>query len=309
MRQFFWKLPHPFIFNAASVVVPSVLTFVIIFLLSPFDFGNLSLQNRLIQALISASIVSACIGMTVLGMKRFFPIWSKAESWTIQKEITLFVVVVFLIALCHFGLLVFQYSSEAPIILFQQVVLRTVAISIFPIIGLVFFEQYNHRTKQFKRALALNKAIRGFYMQKENETSTLKREEDMVWFLGENGKPVCQLDPKKIQFIKSDGNYIEIYHLNDSQELKKQLIRNMLSEVEKSLSQAYFWRVHKSFIANLHQVESVIGNARDLELVMKRSGERVPVSRTKARSLLYEITDIAHLSQIPPDYPIKEFNK
>ncbi len=303
MKQHFWKIPHPFIFNTASIVVPGLLTFVVIIILAPFNFSNFSLHSRLIYALISASIVSSSVWWVVLGMRYIFPVWTKHESWTIGKEIMLFVLVVIVIAVSHFGLFLFQDSKETPILLFQQVVLRTVAISIFPIIGLVFFEQYNHRTKQLKRALVLNKAIREFHFQKENETNATKPEQDMVWFFGENGKPVCQLDTKMIQFIKAEGNYIEVYYLNELSTSKKQLIRNKLSEAEKSLSQAYFWRVHRSYIANLNQVETVSGNARDLELAMKESAERVPVSRAMASKLLKEITSLSHSPQTPPNRP------
>jgi hypothetical protein len=303
MKQLFWKLPHPFIFNTASVVVPGLATVVVIFFLSPFNFDSLSLRDRLIQAFLSASIVSACIWLSVVGIKRLFPIWSKPEGWTIGKEILLFVGVVALIALVHFGLYVYQYSDEPPFLLFREVVLRTVVISIFPIIVLVFFEQYNHRTKQLKRALTLNKAIRELYGRKDDATNRSESEQDKVWFLGENGKPVCQLDPATIQFVKAEGNYIEVYYLSEHLAGKKQLIRNTLSEAGKSLSHPNFWHVHRSYIANLHHVETVSGNARDLELVMKESGERVPVSRAKASRLLQEIANLSHSSQIPPDRP------
>lgn len=303
MKQYFWKIPHPFIFNTASIVVPGLLTFVVIFILTPFNFSNFPLYSRLIYALISALIVSSSVWWVVLGMRYIFPVWTKDESWTIGKEIMLFVLVVTVIVVSHFGLFLFQDSKETPILLFQQVVLRTVAISIFPIIGLVFFEQYNHRTKQLKRALVLNKAIREFHFQKENEPNATKSEQDMVWFFGENGKPVCQLDTKMIQFIKAEGNYIEVYYLNELSTSKKQLIRNKLSEAEKSLSQPYFWRVHRSFIANLNQVETVSGNARDLELAMKESAESVPVSRAMASKLLKEISSLSHSPQTPPNRP------
>ncbi len=302
-KQHVWKLPHPFIFNTESIVVPGVLTFVVIFLLAPFNFSNFPVYSRLIHALISASIVSSSIWWVVLGMRYIFPVWTKQEAWTVGKEIVLFVLVVTVIAVSHFGLFLFQDSKETPTLLFQQAVLRTVAISIFPIIGLVLFEQYNHRTKQLKRALVLNKAIRAFHFQKENETNATKPEQDLVWFLGANGKPVCQLDTKKIQFIKAEGNYIEVYYLNELSISKKQLIRNKLSEVEKSVSRPHFCRVHRSYIANLNQVETVSGNARDLGLAMKESAERIPVSRAMASKLLKEISSLSHSSQTPPNRP------
>lgn len=304
MKPFFWNRPHPFIFNFASVVVPSLLTLVVIFLLAPFSYASQSLGSRFIQALISAGIVATCIWCSVATLKRFLPRWAKPESWTIGKEIGLFLLVVLFIALTHFALFLLQQTEASPFVLFQQVVLRTVAISFFPIIGLVAFEQYSHRTKQLKRALALNKAIRNLHVRKEsNEYEAEQSSLDKVWFFGENGKPVCQLPAHSIQFIQASGNYIEVFYLAELTTLKKQLIRNTLSAIEKTLDQPHFWRVHRSYLVNLHQVETVSGNARDLELVMKQSGEHVPVSRTKASQLMQEIAQMAHSSQPAPNQP------
>jgi len=299
MKRYFWTRPHPFIFTPTSIVVPGLLTILVIFLLSPFNFDSLSLQNRLITALISAFIVSFSIGLVVYGMMRFFPKWTKAENWTVGKEILLFISVVFCIATLHFVMYALKGTNIGLTVLFQKVFLRTVLMSTFPIIGLVLIEQYIHRTQQLKRALEMNKALRSVQDPKE------KLQEDtpqMIWFLGENGKAVCQLNPEKIQFIKADGNYIEIHVLHESLESKKQVIRNKLSEVEKTLPGEYFWRVHRSYLANLQQIETVTGNARDLVLVMKKSQERVPVSRAKAKRLLEEITNRSHSSQTAPKH-------
>lgn len=303
MKQHFWNRPHPFIFNFASFAVPGVLTFVVIFTLAPFHFSELPFNNRLIQALMSAVIACASILIIVFGIKNIFPFWSKEERWNIGKEIILFISVVMLIAIVHFGLLLFQANKGASLILFQQVVLRTIAISCFPILGLVLFEQHSHRTKQLKKALDLNRKIRAYQLEKLEALNDSHLEHELVWFLGENGKPICQLNPNSIQFVKSEGNYYELHYVNENLEFKKQLIRNKLSEAEKILPHSLFRRTHRSFLVNIQHVENVTGNARDILLIMKLTGKIIPVSRSKAKVILSELSHASHSHQIPPTRP------
>jgi hypothetical protein len=281
-----WHAPHPFIFNKSSVILPGLLAFLVIFLLAPFGFAEMSLQDRLLQGVISALIASGSVLGVVLGLQYFAAEWTKPAHWTVGKEVLLFIAVVFVIAVLHFGLILPYTSGTSPVRLFQQVVVRTIAISVFPILGLVLYEQYHHRTKQVKRVLELNKAIRAFHNQKVKEA---QMNTNTVWFAHENGKPACQLKADAIQYIRSEGNYFEVYHLNEDSQLKKQLVRNTLRAAEDLLDGAQFWRVHRSYLVNLRQVETVSGNARDLELEMKNTGLRIPVSRSKANLLTQKL--------------------
>lgn len=300
MNRLFWNRPHPFIFNSTSFAVPGMLTFIVIFILAPFHFSELAFANRFTQALLSTTIVCISILIVVFGIKIIFPFWSKEESWNIGKEFMLFSLIVVFIAIAHFELLSFQSEKGGSLALFQQVVLRTLAISFFPILGLVLFEQHNHRTQQLKKALYLNRKIRAYQQETLNAINNSQFDQEMLWFLGENGKPVCQLNPRNIQFVKSEGNYYELYYLNEHLKFKKQLVRNKLSEVERILPHSFFKRTHRSFIVNLEHVENVNGNARELTLVMKLTNKTIPVSRSKASTILSELSDLSYSSHISP---------
>lgn len=136
-----------------------------------------------------------------------------------------------------------------------------------------------------------------------NSLQDTKQSQDaaQIWFSNENEKPVCQLYLSNIQFIKAEGNYIEVFFLNEQKILKKNLIRNKLSYATSILPPQDFWRVHRSFIVQLNHVEKVIGNARNLELIMKTSQITVPVSRSKANDLLSHLTNRSRSAQIAPN--------
>lgn len=278
--------PHPFIFNLGSILLPGLLAFVVIFFLAPFNFDDMSARSRLWQALGSSLIVSGSILGVVYSLKYIVPEWMRPSRWTLGKEILLFIVVLFVIALIHFFTFVGIHDLEASLLLFQKMVVRTLMISIFPIVGLVLFEQYNHRTQQLKRVMRLNKEIRNF----RNERNPIPvSEAQKVWFAHENGKAACQLDLHSIQYLKSEGNYLDIFYLTESRSPGKKLVRNSLRSAEELLPDTNFWRVHRSYLVNLQHVESVSGNARDLVLEMKISGTKIPVSRAKAKLLSEKI--------------------
>lgn len=81
---------------------------------------------------------------------------------------------------------------------------------------------------------------------------------------------------KNLIFIKSADNYVEVNYLEDGQ-IKKQLIRNKLSEVEKDL--ADLTRTHRSYLVNLSHFKQWKSGDRKLLLVLTHNLE-VPVSQT-----------------------------
>lgn len=167
--------PHPFIFEKSSVIIASVLTFLIMFFLAPFGLNKLPLYERIGQGVLSAIIVTVCIVLVVFALKRFFPKWTKEETWNIGKEIALFLIVVGAISCTHFLFYWLIKMEENIFQLFQTTVFRTLIISIFPIIGIVLFEQFNHRSKQLKRAIELNKILRTEYVAKKRLNRYLQK--------------------------------------------------------------------------------------------------------------------------------------
>ena len=80
---------------------------------------------------------------------------------------------------------------------------------------------------------------------------------------------------EKIDCIESQGDYLAVHS-----EGKCFLKRQRLSEIETQLDERHFLRVHRSFIINLAQLQSIEKHGGDGHAARLRSGQRVPISRT-----------------------------
>lgn len=281
----FINRPHPFIFNTFSFLVPGVVTFLILFILAPLQFQELDILSRLIIALLVSLFVVLSILFSVLGLKRLFPKLMQEDKWTVGKEVVLILFVLCILIITLTASLFFIQSESTTIGDFLiKTTSITFAVSIFPILISVLFEQYRHQKLQIKRAADLTSALKKENSELKNQTSqtTLTREKLLI--RSENNDVEIQLNPQDLVYLKSDGNYVDLFYL-DSNSLKKQLIRNTLKNIEAELPSAQFFRCHNSFIINGHHILKVEGNARNLMLHLKEVSETIPVSRTKAKTI------------------------
>lgn len=277
--------PHPFIFNTSSVLIPSIITFLIISLLKPLQFQELDLQPRLIFAFIVSVVVALIILFTIKILKKIASAEIIEDKWTVGKEFLLILTVVIIIILV-LSITIFtvrdNYNSILPLVLKTAII--TIGISIFPIIISILFEQYRHQKLQLKKADSLTQSL-----QNENgkllSTSLLSSNtEKKLLIKSENDSIELQINPSDIIYLKSEGNYMEVYYLH-SNHIQKKLIRNRLKNIANILPNTFFFRCHNSFIVNGHHILKVEGNARNLELQLKDCLEKIPVSRAKAKAI------------------------
>jgi hypothetical protein len=284
--------PHPFIFNTSSVVIPSIITFLIISVLAPFQFQELSLKERLIIGFVIAMVVAILISFSVVFLKKIAPKLMREDKWTVGKEIVLILAVVLIIIIVLSASILFtqdNYISISPV-LFKTASI-TIGISIIPILISVLFEQYRHHHKQYKRATDLTKSLK-----KENSAlrSAIPKKsiaQRKIVIKSENDEIELQLSPQDLVYIKSEGNYIEVHYLHSNQ-IQKKLVRQRLKNLEALLPNTIFFRCHNSFIVNGNHIIGVEGNARNLELKLNNYSEAIPVSRAKAKAISAFIEDL-----------------
>ena len=276
------KKPYPFIFNAYSVLAPSVITFLIITLLTPFQFRDLGFLLRILAALGISSIVAISIVGTVIGLKKFFPSVLNEDQWTVGKEMVLSILIIlFITAGIFISLLFFKEKVDSILELFLKTTTRTLAISVLPVLFLVLFEQYRHEKGKQKEAQTLTEQMLAKYSQPEHSTSTRPK----ISIIAENQKTALQVEPTKLIFVKSEGNYVEISFLENNQ-VKLELVRNSLKAIEEQLPSDIFYRCHKRYLINMEHIQKVDGNARNLVLTLENIEEKIPVSRAKTETLL-----------------------
>ncbi|MFD0798713.1 LytR/AlgR family response regulator transcription factor [Maribacter chungangensis] len=277
--------PHPFIFNKFSVLVPSAITFLLILLLAPSYFQNLEPIERGVAAFFTTLLVGLCIRLSVPLLKKLLPTAMNEDDWTIGKEILLILSVVCIMIIAISVLLfVLRDNEETVVALVFKTASLTIGISIFPIIITVLFEQYHHQKLQVKKATSLTT-----YLATENKklratTRISSQPGEKLLIKSDNQNIELRLDPNDLIFMKSDGNYMEVYY-HDMDDIKTKLIRNTMKSITAVLPNTSFLRCHKSFIVNGNYIIKVEGNARNLELKLKGVATNIPVSRAKVKEV------------------------
>ena len=120
---------------------------------------------------------------------------------------------------------------------------------------------------RFDRFLkAVNKAVE--FHQLKNQTD----DENHLFIKSE--KRLIQIDKSEIFYLESYGNYVKVW-------LKDQfhLTPRTLSSFENELSQKDFFKIHKSFIINLKQIDYVEGNA-----VLMKDKKLLPIGKNQRQA-------------------------
>ncbi|MEQ8581425.1 MAG: LytTR family transcriptional regulator DNA-binding domain-containing protein [Marinoscillum sp.] len=79
----------------------------------------------------------------------------------------------------------------------------------------------------------------------------------------------------EIDYIKSDGNYVEI-HSQGKQKVLKETLKNM----EAKLPSEHFFQVHRSFLVNVSKIERIGGNT------IRINDQEIPIVKEKRDALL-----------------------
>ena len=281
------RKPHPFIFNKSSVLVPGAIAIFIMIVIAPFGFQEMPMEVRIPTAFLFGFIASLSVVLVVWGLRKIFPVFMDPDHWTVGKEIALIATV--LVAICVFNVLAFVSLglSESPLSsLLYSVTVKTIGITILPVTILVLFEQVMHQRAQLAKATDLSKSVSAFpRLAKPSGGQSDSGPRGKVLFEGENDKPIAFIEIDKIAFLKAEGNYVEIYHLEGSPRIQRVLVRNRLKNCLQKLPESQFFHCHKSFVVNTHWITEIKGNARNLELVLKYSDATLPVSRSRVPEL------------------------
>ena len=80
-------------------------------------------------------------------------------------------------------------------------------------------------------------------------------------------------------FAKSEGNYVEIWVMNQS--LAKPILKRMKLKDLESVFTTFpaIIKIHRSYLLNKNYIQNVNGNAQGYKIALKNCKELVPVSR------------------------------
>jgi hypothetical protein len=118
--------------------------------------------------------------------------------------------------------------------------------------------------------------------------------EDILWqsevlIRAGNPKNEFRINPKNIVYLSSNDNYVTIVTISGDA-LNKTHLRGTLKAAEEELNRNNrFFRCHKCYIVNSEYVDHLTGNSQNLKIKLYRTGVEIPVSRSRAASVIKRI--------------------
>ncbi len=129
----------------------------------------------------------------------------------------------------------------------------------------------------FERFLkAMNKA-RDYYQLTQRQMAGQQVAPDDYFFVKHN-KMLEKVLLQDILYIEGMQNYIQIYTTT-----RKLVVHLTFKAVEESLPPQQFFRIHKSYIVNLHHIQALNGNT------VRIGGNELPLARSQREQLMHQL--------------------
>ena len=251
---------------ALSAFYTSALIFFILFAFRPFDIGRAS--NVFLLALQFGMITGAVTLIYELTLVHILNISREEPSWTFIKWIMSIMILMVFIAIANYVFMTVLVLHQPFYWSVLLIMLRgTLLIGVFPVVILGSFKMI----RKLKQNLGIAASIQTssadtsyspsmhLPIQKSNATWTVK--------------------PSDILYIESQQNYVIITYTSDG-EVKREMLRNTLTNIAEALSGTSIIRCHRSYLVNQNRIDKISGNAQGLKLFLTDSSDTVvPVSR------------------------------
>lgn len=254
----------------------------ILFVLAPFGMHQLKGMVRFVNALEFGAITAVVTFMSSGILPRIFPRVIDPETWTFWKELLYTLFTILLIGLANTAFLYFMgYMLGEFLTTLFYFELYTLAVGVIPVVIFLAIDQNKETRNRQKDAATLSHDL-------ESKKAHSKRASVPLRINGEGEKPELEVQSENIIYCSAGGNYVDIFTWKND-ELERTTIRSSLKNIMDQLPDPPFYNCHRSYIVNMDHVESIKGNARNYELVLKISDISIPVSRSKGAELKEEL--------------------
>jgi len=288
MQQILQFLNAPFppdsSYRATVIRAACVGLFVSVFLtlFQPFGLHTIEGPHRL---WLIASFGLPCVPIIVAQGGLFVWIsrrWDFEARWKVGHQIVVTLLIPLLIGVSNYfhGKLLFGWPFIVSNLI--QMVLHTIAVGFFPIVGLVAWDW-----QKLKRRHGDLAAIISAHSAKAESISSgalecQGKKEKTLELVGENIQDVITVSKECFLYAKAEANYVEIVTLEDASpdRVRRFLLRIPLKSLETQFMpwSSEILRCHRSYLVNQNRILKAEGNAQGLLLTLP-NGQLVPVSR------------------------------
>ncbi len=126
--------------------------------------------------------------------------------------------------------------------------------------------------------LALRHKFSSFKKVAPNSLSPSRTGSELLTITGENNKVILAINYDRLLYVKSSGNYLDIYYLK-GETASKELVRVSLKELEAKITDSSIVRIHRSYMVNKHKISSFKKTRKGYQLLVQHAPEEIlPVS-------------------------------
>jgi hypothetical protein len=211
----------------------------------------------------------------------FYPDIFNEENWKVKNEIVASILILIIIGLANATYTAITSFQSFSIGLFVEFQMYTFLVGIFPTIFFIIMEQHWLLKKNFKEAQQINAKLQKNHTTFQNNS----RSEESILLTSDNEKEELKIEPAKLLFVKSVGNYIEVYFKN-SDKIDSKIMRSSLKRIEDLIvNHKYICRSHRAYLVNLNNISNVTGNSQGYQLELEGTEKNVPVSRKYLKNI------------------------
>jgi hypothetical protein len=285
-KSFSIKYPRSFLIEnpLAGAVIVAVFCFAFLTLYQPLNaHASKSLSYAATMAVYSlASGLSVLLSVKILSFSRWF---RNVKEWTLLKEMISVFIIIFGIGTVIYllGFVVEPAGERLNLPTFLNSLKSAFLLAIIPF---AFFSSVNY---QFLLNPVNDNNIKNARIQDIAE----HKAEEIIRIGSQLKKEEIRFYPSQFIYAESDGNYV-VFYLSRENGIKKEIIRNSISNIEKQLSNTpWFFRTHRAFIVNLKKVKSRQGNILGYQLRLTETDFVIPVSRSNIRNFDLVFSEIS----------------
>ncbi len=286
-----WRSPYPTFYQRwKAVVIPSVIIFLILYILQPFGISQI--KNGVFWVVGGSALIAAgASGVFTYLLPALFPTYYKEQNWTLGKYVLNLLLMLLLIAVGVWAYQSWLMGMWLDKQLFFVALFWVMVLAPFPTVFFLMWNRNLQLTRNLKEATEMNAHL-SRRVSPEAGTADLEDKEsssdEMLVFSG-GTKEMLEIKAGDFLYAEAKGNYVKVGYRSDSDKEKKvtwRLLRATMKQAEEAVSACSFIiRCHRAFLVNIRMVVKVDGNSQGYKLNLEHCEEEIPVSRAYAKEV------------------------
>jgi LytTr DNA-binding domain len=265
------KKPYPFNTNLEHniklcfFISIGLLIFLILF--QPFELSELEMKDKLSILLGIFAAVFVSLTFNLMLIPSLFSKYFRDKTWCIWKEILWDIWILTTIVL---GYVLYHYLFGIDIFAFSAFwIIKIVLLASIPIAILITINQDRLLRSNLKTAEALNKIVEREKLGKEAR----------IYFESEYDKDSINVALQDLLFVRSAGNYIEVFW-REGEQVKHHMLRKSMQKAEALFKDInYAIRCHRSYIINTRNINEIKASPQGYIIQFANTTEEALVSR------------------------------